>query len=94
MKAIKPDINTARMLVETDRSIPTAELFKDVRRLEPSATKKLVNAIPYYLLAYGKNLELLVPLIKQPMLALIVSGFGKALKAAANYYKIKPKDLM
>jgi len=94
MKAIRPDINTARMLVETDRSIPKAELFKDMRRNDETVTRKIVNSIPYYLLAYGKNLDLLVPLIQQPLLAVIVKGLAQALKSAGKYYRIKPKDLI
>ena len=93
-KAIKPDMQAVeRMIVDPDKKhlepVPYIIVCPEgIKRNE------LLNAIPYYLLAYGNNIELLVPLMKQPILKIIVAGLAKALKAAGKHYKIKQKTFI
>jgi hypothetical protein len=55
----------------------------------------LIDAAPYYLLAYGHNLKKLGALLagKQAILAMIITGAGQLLDWLAGYYKIKKKNI-
>ena len=94
MKLLRPIMDgIKRIKINPTKQRVDPKLFTVTRpeNLEPD---KLLNAIPYYLLAYGNNIELLAPLVKQPILSMIILGLAKALKAAGKHYKIKQEKLI
>ena len=90
-KAIRPDLDKVHRLIASTKS--RLEPVPYIQAAKP-AKRELLNAIPYYLLAYGGNIKLLAVYVKQPVLKVILLGLAKALEGAARYYKIEVKELL
>ena len=91
MNARKPDLTYAnRLIASTRNELKPVQELKIVGKKDEN---NLIDALPYYLLAYGGNLEYLATFVNQPILRLVITGAAKGLTAVAKYYKINVKEL-